>query len=116
MPGPPPRLQSRMSAALRGLVTVFAGQDADATNPRAELLHGLRPVFTADRPVQGWATRVHAGTAQYRGRNARDIAADLTAAFGAVLLTTPAAISRQPSDLGEAIEEAWRRVRAAPGF
>src|SRR3989442_1126723 len=37
----------------------------------------------------------------------------------AVLLTTPSAISRQPSvppDLAAAIDEAWARVGAAPGF
>ena len=32
------------------------------------------------------------------------------------MLTEPSAISRQPADLTEAIDEAWARIRAAPGF
>ena len=49
------------------LLTVFAGQDADATNRARQLFHGLSPVVPADRAVQGRQTGIHAGAKENRG-------------------------------------------------
>ena len=42
------------------LTTVFAGQDAEATERARELLHRLCAIVAADRAAQGWRDRLHA--------------------------------------------------------
>src|SRR4029077_10469806 len=86
----------------------------DGTRP--QLLHRVRTVVAADRPVQGRADRVHAGAAQHRRPQRARHRGRPDCGIRAVLLTAPSAIGRLPSDLTAAIDESWTRVRAAPGF
>src|SRR5262249_10108200 len=65
-----------------------------------------------DRVVQGWTARLHVGAAQYRRTECARHRRGSDGGLRAVLLVPRV----PPPDLAAAIDEAWARVRAAPGF
>src|SRR5207237_6088831 len=65
----------------------------------------------ANRAVQGRAARIHAGTAQHRRPECPRHRRGSDRGLRPALLNTPV-----PPGLAAAIDEAWARVRGAPGF
>src|ERR1051325_8234714 len=86
-----------------------SGRRRDGAGP--QLLHRLPAVVAADRAVQGRQARLHARAPQHRGPPRARHCGRSDRGVRPVLLSLPL-----PPDLTAAIDEAWARIRSAPGF